>query len=469
MCRQPDQAQKGFYKKNLGCFDMSEQKDPFKYLFNIDFRKYVTILAQQKSFVLVFCLSACLSSLALTYVFSEKYRAGVAIFYRPVETSLLRQKDTETFGAPAPSAPFKVIIQTLQSVVKSDVILRPVVEELGLDKKVEFYEPIWYKRWFNETKDFVKDYAGKSWMILKYGRIIEGDPTVAAISELRENVEIVTSKDSYIYLLRVKYSNPEMAARIIDTIGQVLVEWLKSQDRNIAEDKCVKLKEQLTNKEKEIGELRIELEDLLVQNKIVSVTQETNSGVQNLYTMEKDHVELEGQIKEKQKKIAELKLEIEKKSRNYIHPEDIKRMESDKLFTQVELKGLIAKKDHLQSSIQDLRKRLDEMPSLEKKVNDLRMKIDTDTREHNHLTDMYVEALEQATHVQSEIRVLHPATVPSTPVQPIKVYHVGLTAFLSFFLSVGLVYVLAFFNIRIFFKSMGVKGRQTHSPDAVQK
>lgn len=449
---------------------MSEQRDPFKFLFNVDFRQYVTILLQQKSFILVFCLSSCLCSLVLTYVFSEKYRASTAIFYRPVETSLLRQQDTETFGAPAPIAPFKVIIQTLQSVVKSNVILEPVVEKLGLDKeKVEVYEPVWYKRWFNKSKGSIKDYIIKAWMILKYGRIIKGDLTAAAVSELRENVEIVTAKDSYIYLLRVKRSDPEMAAKIIDTLGQTLVEWLRSQDRNPAEEKCIKLQEQLIEKEKEIGALRKDLQDILVQNKIVSISQETSSGVQNLYVMEKDIVELEGQIKEKQNNIAELQFEIEKKSRNYIHPQDVKKMESDKLFTQVALKGLIAKRDHLRSSIQDLRKRLDEMPSLEKKINDLRMKIDANTREYNHLTDLYVETLEQATNVQNEIRVLHPAMVPSKPIQPIKVYHVGLSAFLSFFISVGLVYVFAFFNIRIFFKSKGPKGRRMHSPETVQK
>lgn len=46
-----------------------------------------------------------------------------------------------------------------------------------------------------------------------------------------------------------------------------------------------------------------------------------------------------------------------------------------------------------------------------------------------------------------------PAMVPAKPVQPIKIYHVGLTLALSLALSIGLVYVFAYFNIRVFFAS----------------
>jgi len=445
-------------------------RDPFEYLFNIDFRKYVRILSEQKSFILVFCLSAILCSLGLTYAFSEKYRAGVTIFYRPVETSLLRQQDTETFGAPAPSAPFKVIIQTLQNIVKSDAILGPVVERLKLDQEVEVYEPVWYKRWYNKTKDFAKDLLDQTWMILKYGRVIKVDPKVGAIAELRDNIEVVSTKDSYVYVLRQKHSDPETAARIVDTTGDILVEWLKSQDRNPAKEKQVKLQEQLTKKEEEIGRLRRELESLLLTNKVISVDSETSSGVQSLYTMEQESIELQSGIEEQEKKISELGLAIEKRSDGYVHPADIKKMESDKLFAEVELKGLLAKRDYLLSSIGQLKTRLDKLPSLDKKMKDLEMKIEANTRAYNHLKDFYVEALEQATSVQSEIRVLHAAVVPSKPVQPIKIYHVGLTALLSLWLSVGLVYVFAFFNIRVFFGSKGRKGRGnvTETVDEVQ-
>lgn len=449
---------------------MSEQRDPFKFLFNIDFRKYVTILAQQKSFVLVFCLSACLCSLALTYVFSEKYETGVAIFYRPIETSLLRQKDTETFGAPAPTPPFKVIIQTLQDILRSEVILKPVVNELGLDKEeVTIYDSLWYKRWFQQTKDFAKEQLSNFRSILKYGRVIEEEPLIKAIKGLRKNIKLKATKDSYIYYLVIKDNDPKRAATIVDTAGQILVNWLKDQDKNPAEDKYHQFREQLNEKEKEIEKLRAELETLLVQNKVVSVPEETTKGINSLYELELELIRLKAQIEEKRKEVMELRLASEKKSKSYVHPEDIKKMESEILFKEIELESLLKRSEFIMSSTKDLKTRLDKLPSLDRKIKNLNMKIEASTREHNHLNDFYVEALGQATTVQSEIRVLHNAVVPRKPVQPIKAYHVGLTAFLGLFMSVGLVYVFAFFNIRIFFKSKGLKGRHQHSPEIVQE
>jgi hypothetical protein len=51
----------------------------------------------------------------------------------------------------------------------------------------------------------------------------------------------------------------------------------------------------------------------------------------------------------------------------------------------------------------------------------------------------------------SEVRVLHPATVPSGPVSPVKVYHVLLAGGLGLLVSIGLVYLLDFLGIRWFF------------------
>ena len=123
-----------------------KRRNPYDFLFNVDFRKYYEILVRQKGFVLVFCFSATLSSLALTYVFSEKYIAATNIYYRPLERSLLRQKGIEAFGAPVPSAPFGVIVQSLQDIIRSDAILRQVVETHGLDKTVEV-EGDHFRRW----------------------------------------------------------------------------------------------------------------------------------------------------------------------------------------------------------------------------------------------------------------------------------------------------------------------------------
>jgi uncharacterized protein involved in exopolysaccharide biosynthesis len=444
---------------------VATQNRPEEHFFNVDFRKYADILNRQRGFVIVFCLSAIISSLAFTYFFSEKYEAGTTIYYRPQETSLLRYKASEAFGAPVPAPPFKVISQTLQNIIHSEAILKPVVESLHLDRKIEQKYASWYERWYYEFKDFVKDYSSKLWMILKYGRIIEEDKVVKAMMGLAENMDIVTTKDSYIYLLKVKDKYPERAALIVDTAGKVLVEWLKQQDQNPADVKRIEFNKQLAEKENELKTLRDHREALLQKNKVVSVTEETATGVKSLYAMQQERDELNALINEKQHKISELDRKIQARTKGYISPDDLKRAESEKLFQEVDLKGYIARKESLQASIKNLKEKLQDMVSLQKKLENLDTEIDSVSREFNHLNDLSLEASTQTSTAVSEVKVLHSASIPAKPVQPIKIYHVGLTALLGIFFSMGIVYVLAFFNVRIFFQSQGIKGRQPHSEE----
>jgi uncharacterized protein involved in exopolysaccharide biosynthesis len=428
----------------------------------VDLRDYLKILIEQKGFILAFCLSAILSSLFLTYFTSEKYEAATTIFYRPSETSLLQQKYAEAFGAPVPTPPFKVISQTLWNLVKSEVILRPVVERLSLDKRIEVHYETWYRRWYQETKDFIKEYGPKLWALLKYGRIIEEEEKVKAIKKLRDSIDLSPpkSKDSYIYILKAKDIYPERAAKIVDMAGEILVDWLKEKDHLPTEQRIRHLQEQMIEKEQEVRTLLDEWEDTLKGNQIVSISEETDSGVRNLYEMDREEAQLRAQIEKQQKRLAELGGKLQKRLQGYVDPDDYKKMQSEKLFEEIELKGLIKKRESLTISMSNLKRRLDRLPSLKNKVDDLDMKIKATIREYNHLKDFYVESLPQAMTIRSEIRVLHPAIIPNQPVQPIKIYHVGMTAILGILFSTGLAYVLAYLNVGTFLPPQETNGDQ---------
>lgn len=424
----------------------------------VDIQKYLDVLAKQKAFILVFVLSAILSSLSLTYITSKKYEAATTIFYRPIEMSMLRAREIESFGAPVPTPPFKVIMQTLRDAVKNESVLRPVVGELELDKSIKAEYSSWYKRWFYETKDFVRSRISDLWQLLKYGWLIEEDSTVEAITTLRKNIDIVATRDSYIYVLKVKDKHPERAARIVDAAGQRLIEWLKSEQQSASYKRLQELQKQLVDQENEIRALRAEREDLLNENNLVSIAEETTKGVANLYEMELENVRISAQIEKKQEEVAEYEEKIQAGSKVAVRSEDFKTMVSNKLFGEIDMKGLIAQKDFLKSSIRDQKSRLQQLPVLQSKLDDLEMKISAATREHQHFKDFYTEVFTDVTTSPGETRVLHGAIGSLRPVQPIKVYHVGLTAFLGLMLSIGLVYVLDFLNIRVFFSGRDGKG-----------
>ena len=196
---------------------------PARYLKNlsgINIGDYTKILAAQKAFILVFCISATLVSLAITYFVSEKYVTGTTILYTPTATIQLRAKGTETFGAPAPTTPFKVILQTIRDAAKNEIVLRPVVKKLKLDQEIEAQYGTWYMKWYEESKTWIKTRIMELKSILKYGRIIEEDPTVSAIVKLRRNMDIASTKDSFIYILTVKELKQKEKLKIISEINE---------------------------------------------------------------------------------------------------------------------------------------------------------------------------------------------------------------------------------------------------------
>ena len=422
---------------------MYEQKD-VTYQSRTDVQKFIETLAKRKGFIIVFFLSATLFSLGLTYFVSEKYQAAITIFYHPVEASLLRLRKTESFGAPVPSAPFKVISQTLRDAVRNDAVLRPVVEKLNLAQDIKVEYPTWYERMYHEVKNYVKRLLRQAWQLLKHGRLIEEDPKIAAIKRLRENIDIVTTRDSYIYILKVKYKHATRAAKIVDLAGREMVEWLNKQQQGAAEERVRQLEPRVKIKRDEIANQQELKKSILEENDLVSISEETTKALTNLYQLELDEIRISAQVQKEDTQVAAYEEAVPEESSTYIQSEDIKSLKTQKLFGEIELKGLKAEKSFLGDSIKDLKDRLAKLPSLQKSLDAIDMNIASATREHAHLKDLHTEASAQAILTQSETKILHTAVVPSAPVQPIKVYHVALTGVLSLAFSVGLAFVMDF-------------------------
>ena len=435
------------------------KKSKTDYLFDVDFKKYYIVLSQQKKFILVFCCSAMLTSLVLTYFFSEKYVAGTSIYYHPIETSHVRWKDTQAFGSPAPAPPFKVIVQTLRDIIISDTILMPVVDNLHLDQPVKRVEGSWLTQFYDSAKDKIKGYGLKLWSILKYGRVIELKSASKAVVKLRDNIKIMATKESYVYVITVKDQFPTRAAAIVDELAADLVAWLKKQDVDTAANRLEQIGKQLQEKDLHLNALRASQESALMENNLAEVSEELSRIIENLYGIESEHINITAEIERKKETISSYKRALKLKTVNKMDPKDLKRIESSVIFEGIDLNSLISQKTSLKLSMDDLKKRMQQMLTTKTQIESIDMQIEADTRVYTHLKDMYLENLSQVSAGASEVEVMHEASIPAEPVQPVKIYHVGLAGLLSLFFSAGLIYMFAFFNVRLFFASRGTKGR----------
>lgn len=426
------------------------------------------VLSEQRGFVIVFVLSAMLTALGLTYVLSDKYEASADISYRVQEVTRFKAQQNEAMGSPAPQAPFKVISSTLQEVLRSDAILRDVV----LAMKLHVKDPVvrggpWYRQWYVAAKEWAKEYGTSAWSLLKYGRIVEDDPVDAAVEELRANIQVV-NRDSYVFRLVVRDRVPERAARVVDHLSGVLAGWLLESDRRPGRDRSEQLRVLLDQKGAELSRRRRDIEALLSDNRITSVQEDSTQLTQQMFSLQSEVLRLNSEISRARARLGVVDSKLESKRRvlaqlgqaaasappspgttagETIAPEDFRKLASEQVFQDLELKSMVAKRDALQKSVDDIADRLRRLPGVQRRFDTLKMELDAIEREFTLINDGYQEAWVRATTPVSEVRVLHPARVPSRPASPIKVYHVLLAAGLGLPLSIGLVYLLDFLGL----------------------
>lgn len=444
--------------------------------------EYLDPIRDQKAFIIVFVLSAMITSLALTYVASDKYQSSTRVFYQPTDTTSLGQPSTssaQAFGAPVPQAPFKIIGNTIEDVIKSAEIIQPVVLELNLHKPPgKDPNAPWYEKLYDQAKDLAFEYGGYAQQILKFGRIIEEDPLMTAMGNLAEDIEIF-SQDSYIFEVRVRDKHPQRVAAIVDLLVLRLVEWLTEQDVGGGAAKRAQLAVLLDDTARKLSGLRIEVETLLGERDIVNIEQETSKGMEKLAALQIDRIRLSTEIAGHRATINELarRMSESRKARTQRSstidvgsPEDQRRMVSDKLFTEIELGAKLSEHASLEASISELQERLRMLPVAEAQLADLEMVLSALGREYVLLTEAHAEATVKATEDRAVAKVLYKAFVPNSPVAPIKIYHVGLAAGLSLSIAVGLVFLLTFLNIRVLFPSLGRKarGKQVQQPGTKQ-
>ncbi|TVR99168.1 MAG: hypothetical protein EA406_04160 [Rhodospirillales bacterium] len=437
-------------------------------LFVPTFHDYLALLRARRWFIIVFTAAAALSALTLTFVVSERYEAEAALFYRPQEVTRLTGKEAQAFGSPVPQAPFKVISQTMQEVVSSDAILRPTVLALSLHDEPKVYEGAWYVVLYRRTKDWAFDVVGDAWSLAKYGRIIEPDALEKTVEQLRSNVRL-RSRDSYVFELRVRHKRPDRAAEIANEIAGRMVEWLNRQDAAPSELRSARVSGLIVGKEQEIALIRRTLQEMLERERVASASLEAERATTRLHELALARLRTDAEIVETQSQIEAIRAR-QGQARDFerirtggvvevIQPEDARRLVSERLFSEVRLSGLLARRDTLSQQIDELELRVALLPTIQREVDRLQLQLEVGALDLVQLRNDLQEAQLRQSSAGGELRLLSEAQVPLQPVSPIKVYHTGLALTLALLLSIGLTIAFTLLNIRILFPSRGPRAR----------
>jgi uncharacterized protein involved in exopolysaccharide biosynthesis len=314
-------------------------------------RETLAVISRSGRLLGLFILSAMVTSLVLTYVFTERYKATTTIMYRPntdvrFEGFNLSQR---TLGFPVPiTQPFEALGLTIRQVGTSERILRPVVEALELDKP-DMTPRTGLAKYYHETKKALRTFGRKVWEVLKHGRTIDADPTTEAVEELARDTTIDTRQKNYAAILAVVDKDPARAALIVDRIGAELIKFLQEQSVGSAREQGRELDSLLVEKKAEIDNARAAIQSLKTSNKFVELAEETSLHLKTAEEIEQkllgNHAELSA-ARAKAKAIASQLQALEpmvKASETVADDPVFNHLREMKSSFEVELQGLTAR------------------------------------------------------------------------------------------------------------------------------
>jgi|APLak6261658528_1056013.scaffolds.fasta_scaffold00055_3 uncharacterized protein involved in exopolysaccharide biosynthesis len=424
-------------------------------------RELLQPVADYKWYIVVFCASTILTSLALTYIYSEKYAAATTLLFRPQNVSEIGQKEMLAFGAPLPTPPFDLIYDNLQILVQSEPVLFPVIRELGLniEEPVEYSGP-WYSRIYLRIKESVKKFRDDVWSILKHGRVIKDNPDSAALTGLRENLKLINN-NSFVFYLSFMDKYPERAARVVDAVAERVVEEMVKREQDLGNQRYQQQLDLRTAKEHQIDRIQKEIQALLQSNHTASVKLETEHSEQELFEFIIQRTKLDGKLSQAQARLKATEQHLAKNSQarseaieqhrvsqgspsRVLAADDYQRLESDHVATEIEIDALNGELKTINNAIAIVNDRLARMPAVQRHYDQLIQDLETAQRDLVAIADPQLEAKVQANNATSEIVIAHKARVPSVPVTPIKVAHVSLASGLALCISFGMAYIAAF-------------------------
>lgn len=425
-------------------------------------------LRQHAYFIWLFVLSAALSALFITYIYSDKYEAQVTMMLKPTEVTRLtaHPADTEALGAPVPQLEYKIVEQTLQDLVQSEPVLRDVVTKLHLDAPVsrDYSGLPVYQRWCRESKDWFSDYGGDAWSVLKYGRVIHENPTNKAIETLAKNVSI-DSQDSYVFVLKVRDKHYDRVDAIANELAQELRTTLRDSEQAAAQTRSAELRVRLAKKYSELESEEIKVRNVLEVARTPSIADEIDKDLGQYAELKSTWLDLHSQISQTRATVAAYDTKLSTMGmapiagQQRLSADDFKKMASDRLTAQVALDGLLHKSASLDESLERLDRRLQELPRLQVEYDLLDTNRTRSKRDYSQINDALQEEILQEENSVTALVVAGLAVATNQPVAPIKIYHVALATILGMLLAIGMAFVLGYFEVRVFMSAESIRER----------
>jgi len=344
----------------------------------MELRQFLKIIFRHKNMILLMCLSAVITATLLTYIMSERYRSSTKVLIRPQKSIDFIPKREEILNFPVSyHTPIETASKTYTEIVKSRVIAERVVNLLGLDMMKD-EEGAGFTYLWRKAKKTIKGLVMKSWTLLKYGKIKEGDAFSRAVTEVQGGLSVKPTKETYLFELQAEARSPLLASAIANTAAKAFVDYLQEmkalendRGKKLSEDTIRLAKHQLDETRRALVEFK-ESQGIATLHKEIELELASVSGLEN--SLESLTSEIKGAVAKK-REIRRKLAELERFSKSAAKVTDnplIRELHSELAKKEVELAGLreLYTPEHrelqaLQAEIDEIRAKLEqEAPTL---------------------------------------------------------------------------------------------------------
>ncbi len=374
------------------------------------------VIIRRKHLILLFCLAATLTSLALTYVVSEEYQSYTTLLYPAPQMGLGAQASPYYT---VQSVPSESIAGMLETVASSESVVQQVVRILELDKR---------------PGDPQAALLGDLERVLSPSRSSLPDRFRQTVRGLQDRLSVEPDREALSFRLQALDRDPGQATAIVDTVARVLIDHLKQEQVRSTQQEREKIEVRLKENLEEITEARVELERFKKKSRISSLSEEISSKIRSLSEYEVELTKMRNELVAIEKMRDELGLQ---------NPDE---ETGSAVQRQAEIGALKASTGALREKIGQERKDLRELIKNEARISELNLRLEVSERFYKLLNDAYGEARLAESAGVRELRILHPAVVPSTPARPMRSLYVGLTALVSLILGISYAFLVNFFD-----------------------
>jgi uncharacterized protein involved in exopolysaccharide biosynthesis len=255
---------------------------------------------------------------------------------------------------------------------------------------------------------------------LKYGRVLpQRSAFDDAVEEVQESLSLNAVRDAYQFEINFSYQDPEIAAAVANAAASLFLDHMAEMNDSASTLTLDYLEQSVEESRTRLAADRAKLADFKAQNATIVFEEEAAAEIRVIAS-------LETSLEETEVELAGLG----------------ERLTPDNPKVQ----QLQAERARLLTSIQARKERINELPSMERRLTELGLNVQV-SDEVYQLINMELEtARVRAGNTLREIEVVSPAVAPAYPSGPIRIKFVGTALFLSLLIGTGLALLLDYLD-----------------------